>query len=235
MKKTDNLAVILFFATFLAFGIINLVDKRTPLLSTGSVWFDSLIAFGMFIVGMFLHEGIHALVGIVLGKIGIKGVKFGFDIAAGNLYTHFIEPISARAYSVALIMPAILTGLVPIALTTAFAGPILVAPACLLLAGCAGDIVMFFSTLKCPKNALIADHPTALAYYLCYPENALPEDFIEATEEEEKEALKNSIGQPFYSEKAKKKSVLLKCLGILAFIALYVLMMYLISILMKNI
>ena len=94
---------------------------------------------------------------------------------------------------------------------------------------------MFFTTVKVDRKALIMDHPTALAYYLVYPEDALPEGFTEATEEDEAEALKNSVGQPYYSEKAKKKSILLKCLGILAFLALYVLAMYLISLFMKNI
>ncbi len=234
MKKTDNLAVIFFFASFVVFGIVNVADKRTPLLATGSIWWDSLLTFGMFIVGMFLHEGLHALSGIVFGKISPKDVKFGFDPRSGNMYTHFVSPMKARAYSLSLIMPCIITALIPIAVVTAFGGPILLGSVCLLFAGCTGDVVMFFSTLKCDKNALICDHPTALAYYLCYLENALPEGFVEATEEDEEEALIQSVGQPYYDEKDKKKSLLLKCLGILAFIAVYVIMMYLISLLMKN-
>lgn len=235
MKKTDNLAVILFFVTFIGLGIINLVDKRTPLLSTGSVWWDSLITLGIFIVGMFMHEGIHALSGILFGKLKPFQVKFGFDLRNGNLYTHFTEPMTKTAYMLTLILPCLVTAVVPMAVITALGGPILLGSACLLFAGCAGDIVMFFALTKCDKKALISDHPTALAYYVVYPENALPEGFTETTEEDEQEALRQSIGQPYYSEKERKKSILLKCLGILIFLALYVLAMYLISLIMKNI
>lgn len=234
MKKTDNVAVILFFATFIVLGIINLVDKRTPLLATGSVWWDSLITLGTFVVGMFLHEGIHALSAIVFGKIKPSQIKFGIDLRSFNLYTHFAVPMPARAYSLSLILPCVITGVVPMAIVTAFGGPILLASACLLTAGCAGDLVMFFATLKCDKKAYILDHPTALAYYLAYPEGETPEGFEESTLEEEKAALEKSVGQPYYSEKGQKKNLLMKCLGILAFLALYVLAMYLISVIMKN-
>ena len=228
-KKTDNLAVILFFVTFIVFGIINLVDKRTPLLTTGSVWYDSLAAVGLFIVGMFVHEGLHALAGIVFGKVGVSAVRFGFDLKNGNLYTHFASPMPATGYAATLIAPFVITALAPV---TAFGGPILLAPCCLLLAACAGDLVMFVSVMKGDRKALIQDHPEALAYYLVYPNGNEPEGFSERTEEEEKEALKDSV-VTYRDEKARKKNMLFKCLGILLFIALYVLAMYLLSLLMQ--
>ena len=234
IKKADNFAVILFFASIILLGAVNLFDKRTPVLTTGSVWFDSLLALGIFVVGMLAHEGVHALGGILFGKLSPKQVKFGFDLRGMNLYTHFESPMPMKGFLLTAILPCAITGLVPVAIVTAFGGLIPLGATCLLFAGCAGDIVTFVSALKQDKNALVSDHPTALAYYLVYPANALPEGFVEATEEDEEEALIQSVGQPYYDEKDKKKSLLLKCLGILAFIAVYVIMMYLISLLMKN-
>ena len=233
IKKADNFAVILFFVSFLAFGAINLFDKRTPVLMTGSVWFDSLVALGVFVVGMFAHEGIHALSGMLFGKLRRSEVKFGFDLRGANLYTHFASPMPMAGFRLTLIMPCIVTALVPIALLTAFGGLIPLGAACLLFAGCAGDIATFFSALKQDGKAIVSDHPTALAYYLVYPENALPEGFSETTEEEETALLSKAQNKAFDSEKAKRRSLMTKCFGILVFLALYVLAMYLISLLMQ--
>ena len=233
IKKADNFAVILFFASFILFGAINLFDKRTPVLTTGSVWFDSLLALGIFIVGMIAHEGTHALSGILCGRLAPKQVKFGFDLRGMNLYTHFEAPMPMKGFLLTLIMPCVMTALLPIALLTAFGGIIPLGASCLLLAGCAGDIVTFVSALKQDKKALVSDHPTALAYYLVYPENALSEGFSATTEEEERALLVKAQNKPYENDKAKRRSIMSKCFGILLFIALYVLVMYLISLFMR--
>ncbi|MBO4539636.1 MAG: DUF3267 domain-containing protein [Clostridia bacterium] len=233
IKKADNFAVILFFVSFVLFGAINLFDKRTPVLTTGSVWFDSLLALGIFVVGMFAHEGLHALSGMAFGKLKPSQIKFGFDLRGANLYTHFDSPMPIKGYIATVIMPCVITALIPIALLTALGGIIPLGAACLLFAGCAGDIIMFFSAVKQDKNALVSDHPTALAYYLVYPENAVPDGFSETTEEEETALLAKAQNKAFESEKAKKRSIMSKCLGILVFLALYVLVMYLVSLTMQ--
>ena len=225
IKKTDNLAVVLFFVSFAVFGAINFFDKRTPILTTGSVWFVSLLAFGIFVVGMLAHEGIHALSGMIFGKLKPSQVKFGFDIRGPNLYTHFASPMPIKGYIPTLILPCVITALIPIVLLTAFGGIIPLGAVCLLFAGCAGDIMMFFSAAKQDKNALVSDHPTALAYYLVYPENAVPEGFSETTEEEETALLAKAQNKAFESEKAKKRIVMYKYFGILVYLALYVIVM----------
>lgn len=233
IKKADNFAVILFFVSFILFGAINLFDKRTPVLTTGSVWFDSLLALGIFVVGMLAHEGIHALGGMLFGRLRPDQVKFGFDVRGMNLFTHFEAPMPMKGFLFTAILPCVVTALVPIAFLTAFGGLIPLGAACLLFAGCAGDIVTFVSALKQDKNALVSDHPTALAYYLVYPENALPEGFSATTEEEESALIVKAQNKPYESEKARKRSVMSKCFGILVFVALYVLVMYLLSLFMQ--
>lgn len=233
IKKADNFAVILFFASFILFGAVNLFDKRTPVLTTGSVWFDSLLALGVFIVGMLAHEGLHAICGILCGKLAPNKVKFGFDLRGMNPYTHFDAPMPRKGFLPTLLAPCVVTALLPIALLTAFGGIIPLGAACLLLAGCAGDIVTFVSVLRQDKKALIFDHPTALAYYLAYPENAVPDDFSATTEEEETALLVKAQNKPYENDKVKRRSIMSKCLGILVFIALYVLVMYLISLFMQ--
>ena len=233
IKKADNFAVILFFVSFILLGAINLFDKRTPVLTTGSVWFDSLLALGIFIVGMFAHEGIHALSGILFGKLSARQVKFGFDIRGMNLFTHFEAPMPIRGFLSTALLPCAITAILPCALLTAFGGIIPLGAACLLFAGCAGDIVTFVSALKQDKNTLVSDHPTALAYYLVYPENALPDGFSATTEEEENALITKAQNKPYESDRARKRSLMSKCFGILVFIALYVLVMYLLSLFMQ--
>ena len=201
-KKTDVVAIILFFATFVSCALINLFDKRTPVLTTGSVWFDSLIAFGSFVVGLALHEVLHALTGVLLGKIGWKDVSFGLDIKSGNLYTHFRKPMKVGAYKAALILPVMITGVVPLVFATAFGGIILLAPFCILTGGGAGDLMTAFALAKYKGETMIGDHPTALAFYLSYPDGKEPSDFVPTTEEEEKAIG----GAETNDEKSKKKT-----------------------------
>ena len=63
-----------------------------------------------------------------------------------------------------------------------------------LLSGAGGDAVMFMSVCRLKPAALVLDHPEAPAYYVLYPENELPNDFVEVTEEQERELRERMRG-----------------------------------------
>lgn len=153
---------------------------------------------GFYMIGMFagyiiliiLHEGIHALSALLFAKAKPKDVEFGAIWAQLMFYCHIKKPMTARAYRAVLIMPIIFTGIIPLIIVTVFASPYLIVLFALMVAGGAGDVVMFAETFKYSPNQLIEDHPKAPAYYLVFEEGAeLPEDFVEVTEEQEQELL----------------------------------------------
>ncbi len=206
-KKADTLAVLLFFITFLPLGILNLVDENSPILTTGSVWYDGILAVGIFLVGMVLHEGLHAVTAIGIGKVPVKDVTFGVDWKNGTLYVHCRKPMKRNAFLVGLATPVLLTGVLPVLLTFFLGGIILLFPCCLLFCGCTYDVVLFARMVKTDKKAYILDNPKALSYREC-DENTKEEAF------------------PSDDTKISKKSLLLKSFGILLFIGIFFAVLY---------
>lgn len=230
--KINNLALYLFLLSFLPTMAINLFVLKKPLFITQKFYFDILLSIGVFIVGLISHEGLHALAAIIFGKCGAKNIKFGINLKQGMLYCHLDKPITAKAYSIVLIIPIIITGLIPLIIVTIIGNIFLVVVFCMLLCGGAGDIIMLIKLQKINKTALILDHPIAPAFYTLYDSDNLPSDFREVTAEEEEQLLKdmNTSPKSIYNG---KKNVMLTNLAILLFLSLATLIVFVIGILMS--
>ena len=184
--KISELSIALFVFPFVLFAALNLLAFKRPLLVTGKVYFDVAIIIGLFVVGLVCHEGLHALGAIIFAGKKKEDISFGANFKKMMLYCHIKTPMKVSSYMALLLIPAIVTGLIPLIISAIFGNILLVTVFALLFSGGAGDFIMFFSLLKKDKNALVLDHESAPAYYLVYPENELPDDFSEVTEEEEK-------------------------------------------------
>jgi len=72
------------------------------------------VALGIiFIVGVILHEIIHAIFFAIYCKNKFKSVKIGMRLHKGYAYCECKEILPTNQYAVSLLMPAILTGVVP--------------------------------------------------------------------------------------------------------------------------
>lgn len=134
------------------------------------------------------HECVHALF-FMLGGASKKSIKFGAIPKKMMLYCTTNEPINKKAYAIALVMPLILTGVLPLIVSIVlldwkyiflFAG---------MISGAAGDVVMISKLLKYKTAKMVLDHPKAPAFYLLYDKNNLPNDFVEVTDEMEQKLL----------------------------------------------
>ena len=229
--KITALSVLLFLVPCAAGLLINLLWMKRPFLLTPAFYYDLLIVLFVFLIGLVLHEGIHALCALVFGKVDKKDLSFGADFRQLMLYCHVKTPLTVGQYRWMLLPPVILTGIIPWAVSAFLGNAFLVVVFSFLISGGAGDLVMFFSLQKRDKDQLVLDHPDAPAYYLVYPENRLPEGFSEVTEEEEKELADMMNGQENGSTGGK--SNLVKILAVLLFSILTVLGVFLIAFFMK--
>ena len=91
---------------------------------------------------------------------------------------------------ISLLMPLIITGIIPIIIATILLDYKYILLFALMISGAAGDVVMIGKLLKFKKAKMILDHPKAPAFYLLYDENEIPEDFVEVTDAMEQEILK---------------------------------------------
>jgi len=233
MARINNLSLYTFLVAFLLGMLINFLIAKNPLLITSKVYFDIILIIAIFIVGLALHEGIHALSAVVFGKIGFKSVKFGVNITQGMLYCHITKPIKVGAYRIMLLLPALITGLIPLIISAFLGNIFLVMVFSMLLCGGAGDFVMFMGMSKLKSDTLVIDHPKAPAFYAIYESDKTPEDFQEVTAEQEEELLQEMKKSPFTTKDGQKKNGMLKTFAILIFLALAVLIVFIIGIIMS--
>lgn len=233
LMKIANLSVILFAAPFAVSMLLNLFVLKASFLLTNAFYWDILIIIAIYIVGLFAHEGLHALGAILFGKCSPKDIKFGVNLKQFMLYCHANKPMTVNAYRGLLLLPVIVTGIIPLIISTVFGNVFLLVVFSLLVSGGAGDFIMFFSLTKYKKDQLILDHPSAPAYYLYYPADSLPDDFEEVTKEQEEELLKEMERKPGESFDGKQKNNLVKILLVLLFLAVAVMIVFGLAFFMK--
>lgn len=228
IDKITELSLLLFVVSFIVSTAINLLALKRPLLITNKVYFDIMIVVGIYLLGLPVHEILHALGAIIFAGKKKSEISFGMHLKQMMLYCHINTPMKNSAYRGLLLLPVIVTGIIPLIISTFLGNIFLTLVFSLLVSGGAGDFIMFKSLLKHDKNSLILDHAEAPAYYLIYPENELPADFSEVTEDEES-SLKEEMNTPQKSSRSNT----LKIFAILIFFVLAVLGVFLAALLMK--
>lgn len=229
VKYMINLSLIMFIVPFVVSLIINIMVFDTSQTITGKIYFDLLILISSIIMLLIMHEGIHALGFIIFGKLNAKDIGFGIIPKQGMIYCTAKKPMKAKEYMVALILPIIFTGIIPLIVSTVWGNYIWIFVFSIMVSGGAGDIIMFNQVRKLDKNQMILDHPKAPAYYLIYEEGNEPEDFLEVTEEMEKEIEEELKKNPFEGKENSKKNLALKLIKIIFFLFILFIILFIIG------
>ena len=119
-----------------------------------------LTAFGVFIVGVVVHELIHGLSWQVFGKKPRSAVKYGFKLKTLTPYAHCTEPMDARAYRLSAAMPGLLLGGLPwlYGLVTTN-GPVFLFGFIFSITA-VGDVMILWLLRHVEPTAQVIDHPT---------------------------------------------------------------------------
>ena len=187
--KVSVIATALSFVAYIGAVVLNVAVLHGKKIVTGVVWGDVVLTVCLIAVGVVLHELIHGVFAVLVGKRKFSDLKFGVKLKDGFFYCYCKEPVTLLAYRLMLIMPLIITGLIPYVITLFFGGLIVPAAFSMLIAGAANDLAMFFGLIK-EKDGKRLDHPDAPACYLLYKEEEW--DGQELTEEEEKKVIKDA-------------------------------------------
>lgn len=228
--KIINLSLLMFLIPLIISSLLNILVFGSN--KTTGIWYVDFIIYvisGVMLI--VLHELLHALGFIVFGKASTKEVKFGVAPKQGMVFCTCSKPMPAKAYLLALVIPVIVTGIIPLIIVTIVGNFFWIVLFSIMVSGGAGDLVMLNRVRKHNKEQLIMDHPKAPAYYLVYEQGKEPADFVEATEEMEKQIEEEMNTSPFEGENSKK-SVGLKVLKILLFLSLSCIVLGIIGILL---
>jgi len=111
------------------------------------------------LIGMVVHELIHAVFFALFTKNGFKSIKFGAYWKQGALYCHCNDPIKVKHYRITILMPAIILGFVPLVLSYIIQSFPLLFFACIMISAGLGDYFCTWLLRGMDKDTEVIDHP----------------------------------------------------------------------------
>lgn len=119
-----------------------------------------------FILGIFLHEILHAIGFIIFGKLTVKQVQIGIKWKYLTPFAHCRIPLKASVYRIALVLPAILLGIIPSIIALILGKSWLLIYGTLFTALAGGDFLIFWIIRKVKADELVKDHPERCGCYI---------------------------------------------------------------------
>ncbi|TET54303.1 MAG: DUF3267 domain-containing protein, partial [Anaerolineales bacterium] len=111
MARATLFAVLLALVSFALFEAAFSLKWGNAGRQTGPVGVVCLLV--AFAVGVVAHEVLHAAGWVLAGRLPWSAVRFGFSKRALALYAHAKEPMRASAYRIGIVLPGLVTGLLP--------------------------------------------------------------------------------------------------------------------------
>lgn len=121
-----------------------------------------------YVGGIVLHELIHAVTWALLTKGGFQHIRFGRFGRSGTPYCHLTQPVSSAVYLTGLLMPGVVTGLLPVGLAFWSGSGLWLLWGVLLTQAATGDAIMAYYLWQEPNRHRVQDHPSELGYWV-YP------------------------------------------------------------------
>lgn len=118
-----------------------------------------LLLILIFVIGIVLHELIHAISWVAFAKIPFSKIKFGFNLRSLSPYAHCGEAVTAKVYRIALLTPAIILGFIPIIISFVSGSVWFFVTGLLFTVTACGDFLIFLLIRKVKNEHLVADHP----------------------------------------------------------------------------
>ena len=133
--------------------------------------FDSLFGgflyfLAIFFLGIVLHELIHGITWMYLGKKPLSAIKFGFQLKTFTPYAHCKEPLKINPYRIGAAMPGVLLGLLPALIGIINGNGWALAFGLLFTTAAGGDMLILWLIRNVSSDKLVEDHPTHAGCYI---------------------------------------------------------------------
>ncbi|QDK82399.1 DUF3267 domain-containing protein [Spirosoma sp. KCTC 42546] len=130
-----------------------------------------LLFIAAMFVGIVVHELIHGLTAMWVGRLPWQKIKFGVQWQSGTPYCHPTVPMPARAYRIVVIMPLVTLGLVPYGAALATGNVWLLAFGVFFTLAAFGDIIILWLMRHLRATELVQDHPTKVGLIIVSPDS----------------------------------------------------------------
>jgi hypothetical protein len=118
------------------------------------------VVFLAFVLGLVVHELIHAVTWFLAGRLTWSSIAFGVNWSVLTPFAHAKVPLPINAYRIGAAMPGLLLGVIPVLLGVALGWPRLFMFGGAFLGLAAGDLLILMVLAKVPSGALVQDHPS---------------------------------------------------------------------------
>ena len=149
----------------LQFSLFNLRNGAGKFSATLNL-LNLLIFAGLVIGSIVVHELIHGLTWMLVGKKPFSAVNFGIQWQTLTPYAHLKEPIEVNVYRAGGFMPGFILGILPFifSLITGNQGSLWFGV--IQTAAASGDWLILLVLRKVQSGTLVEDHPTRAGCYV---------------------------------------------------------------------
>ena len=127
---------------------------------------SSSIIYLSIIGGIIIHELIHGLVLSIYAEKGFRSIKFGVIWKMLTPYCHCKEPLLVKHYRIAVIMPAIILGHLPVIYSLIVGDLRWLLFGIFFTVAAAGDFLIINLLKNENSYDLVQDHPTQAGCYI---------------------------------------------------------------------
>jgi hypothetical protein len=161
MSKANVLAIALMAPVAAALAALFIARWGWPLLNRGIADFFSLrVAVPVIIVGIFVHEVIHAIGWSLASGRPLRAIAMGFQLRSLSPYAHPRHPMRVRDYRIGAAMPGLVLGILPAVTAIAFGWPALLVFGVVFTIAAGGDALVLWLIRDVSRDKSVADHPT---------------------------------------------------------------------------
>jgi hypothetical protein len=125
-----------------------------------------LLGFIAFVVLIVAHEAVHALGWIVFAGVPVQKIRFGIAWKTLSPYAHSMVAMPAGGYRIGVILPLIITGIIPVIIGTLTNTGWLTMSGAILVSGAVGDLMVLRVIRTIPGDAMVIDHPQNAGCYV---------------------------------------------------------------------
>jgi hypothetical protein len=124
------------------------------------------------VVGVLLHEAVHAIFWKVSSGLAWSQFTFGFKWEALAPYCHAKAPMPLRPYRIGALAPAVLTGLLPWLVALWIDSAPLALLGAVLISAAIGDFYVLWLLRDVPAEADVRDHPEKAGGIVYLPDSS---------------------------------------------------------------
>ncbi len=128
--------------------------------------FNPIVLLIAILLGIIMHEVIHGLSWVILGRKPLSMVKFGFQWKTLTPYAHLKEPIEVNAYRLGTFLPGFLLGILPYLLSILLHDGNLFWYGVVHTSAAGGDWLVLWMIRNVKNGTLVEDHPTNAGCYV---------------------------------------------------------------------